>query len=144
MKHIPTFESFLNGNTANKEESVTEASKKGLDVTQWSKWPDSKNGDVFVSKRQGAIAVRVDGALRPMHYYTDPVVWMSHAFDTDKQFTEMIKPAAKDIADAYYGMHRGGSNTKEKADAFGKAAEDAIKKILKGEKLPMPVVVDDE
>ena len=126
-KHIHAFENFIS-------ESLNEGSKMGLDNTQWSKWPNSKTGDIFLSKRQGVIAIRVDDALRPMYSRFkegDPVIQNDRAFATDKQFTAQIEPTAKAIADAHYEMWHNGLNTRAKADEFGRAAEEEIKKLSK-------------
>lgn len=122
MKHIKLFEQFIN-----------EGSKHGLNDTEWSKWPNSKTGDVFVSKREGVIAVRVDNALRPLQSFKpeNGTVPDDRAFATDKQFTAQIEPTAKAIADAHYAMWNKGLNTREKADNFGKYAEEDIKKLAK-------------
>lgn len=122
MKYVKLFEEFIG-----------EGSKHGLNDTEWAKWPNSKTGDVFLSKRQGVIAVRDGNALRPL-YSSDlknGTIQQDRAFATDKQFTAQIEPTAKAIADAHFDMWHNGLNTRDKADEFGKYAEEDIKKLTK-------------
>ena len=110
--------------------TVSEEYGSNIKATIWSKWPNSKTGDVFLSKRQGVLAVRVGDVLRPLQYEGHPyVISNRNAFATDKQFSKQIKPTAKAIADEFYEMWGGGLNTPENVAEFGKRAETEIKKL---------------
>jgi hypothetical protein len=121
MKKIPTYKEFLN-----------EISKANLEKTDWSKYPTSKQGDVYASKRQGAIAVHDNGVLRPIRLsvFDKSDVWLAdRGFETDKQFTS-IDLSVESIEKAWYEIWSKGKNSKEDAGIFAAAAFELVNDLL--------------
>ena len=124
MRHISTFENFLN-------EDLNERSKAGLTKTMWSKFANSKHGDLLLSKRQGVIGIRDGEVLRPIYAGVagrSTEIAMDRGFDTDKQFTEIVEPNAASIAKAYTSLW---PRTPDNADSYGKDVEALVAEFIK-------------
>lgn len=117
MKHLKLFEDF-----------ISEGSKEGLTKTTWSKFPNSKHGDLILSRRQGVIAIRDGEVLRPIHAAAmapgQTHIVMDRGYETDKQFTEIVEPNAEAIAKAFLSMSS--RTTKEAAEKYGNAVEKIV------------------
>lgn len=126
MKTVPTFEEFLN-----------EAARRSVDNTQWSKYPKSKEGDLFISKRQGVFAVKHGDLLKPIHMkpVSKEMFISSYGMKTDKQFYP-VELDTKKIADIYLrDIWDSREDARERATLFGEKAFKLVNDIIDGKEV---------
>ena len=113
-------------------ESVTlKEYDRNVTATEWAKWPNTKHGDILLSKRVGVLAVRDGNVLRPILSDTSTggaEIVYDGAYKTDKQFTALVKPDVKSIATAYQSLWSRVSD--EDAMKYATAVVGEIKKLL--------------
>lgn len=113
-------------------ESVTlKEYDRNVTATEWAKWPNTKHGDILLSKRIGVLAVRDGNVLRPI--LTDistggGEIVHNGAYATDKRFTAQVKPDVNSIAKAYQSLWS--HVTDEAAKKYATAVVKEIKKLL--------------
>ena len=103
---------------------------RNVTATEWAKWPNTKHGDILLSKRTGVLAVRDGNVLRPI--FGDPkgggYIVHDGAYATDKRFTTQVKPDINSIAKAYQSLWS--RVTDEDAKKYATAVVKEIKKLL--------------
>lgn len=104
---------------------------RNVTATEWAKWPNTKHGDILLSKRTGVLAVRDGNVLRPI--FGDPkggsYIVHDGAYATDKRFTAQVKPDVNSIAKAYQSLWPRIAD--EDAKKYAIAVDKEIKKLLK-------------
>ena len=103
---------------------------RNVQATEWSKWPNTKHGDILLSKRTGVLAVRDGNVLRPI--FGDPAgggyIVHNGAYATDKRFTVQVKPDVNSIAKSFQSLWS--RVTDEDAKKYATAVDKEIKKLL--------------
>ena len=104
---------------------------RNVQATEWAKWPNTKHGDILLSKRVGVLAVRDGNVLRPIFGKPEGGGEIIHngAYATDKRFTAQVKPDINSIAKAFQSLWS--HVTDEQAKKYAMDVDKEIKKLLK-------------